>query len=207
MFDSAYLRSLPNLTIMAPGDALDLAQMVDFAVEHAGPACLRYPKAAAEKIQRTPTAVELGKAEVLRRGGDGTLIAYGALLPACVRAADMLRSDGLEVGVINARFLKPLDQPTLLRVVEESPFVLTVEEGTLPGGFGAALLEAANDAGLETRHVSRLGLPDCFIEHGERDELLAELHLDVEGICQAALKLAERCARAQPPQPVYLNAL
>jgi len=207
MFDSVYLRSLPNLTIMAPGDALDLPAMLDFAVQHPGPACLRYPKTAAEQLPRDHAPVELGKAEVLRWGADGTLIAYGTLLPACVRAADILRSDGLDVGVINARFLKPLDRKTLLRAVEESPFVLTVEEGTLQGGFGSALLEAANDAGLEVRHCSRLGLPDRFIEHGERDELLAALGLDVEGICQAALRLAERCAGKQPSQPAYLNAV
>jgi 1-deoxy-D-xylulose-5-phosphate synthase len=207
MFDSVYLRSLPNLTIMAPGDALDLPAMLDFAVQHPGPACLRYPKTAAEQLPRDHAPVELGKAEVLRWGADGTLIAYGTLLPACVRAADILRSDGLDVGVINARFLKPLDRKTLLRAVEESPFVLTVVVGTLQGGFGSALLEAANDAGLEVRHCSRLGLPDRFIEHGERDELLAALGLDVEGICQAALRLAERCAGKQPSQPAYLNAV
>lgn len=207
IFDSVYLRSLPNLTIMAPGDALDLPAMLDFAVSHPGPACLRYPKTAAEQLPRTHAPVELGKAEVLHWGTDGMLIAYGTLLPACVRAAEVLRSDGLDVGVINARFLKPLDRQTLLRAVEESPFVLTVEEGTLQGGFGSALLEAANDAGLETRHINRIGLPDRFIEHGERDELLAELRLDVDGICQAALRLAERSAGAQSSRSAYLNAL
>jgi 1-deoxy-D-xylulose-5-phosphate synthase len=85
--------------------------------------------------------------------------------------------------VINARFVKPLDRTTLLRAVEESSLVVTVEEGTLEGGFGSALLEAANAAGLSSRNVVRLGLPDRFIDHGERGELLAELGLDVPGIC------------------------
>ena len=112
------------------------------------------------------------------------LIAYGTLFPTCVKAAAALRQEGLDVGVINARFAKPLDRATLLRAVEELPLVVTVEEGTLEGGFGSALLEAANAAGLDTRHIVRLGMPDRFIEHAERGELLAELGLDVDGICQ-----------------------
>src|SRR6185295_473705 len=113
------------------------------------------------------------------------LIAYGSLFPSCVRAAERLRQDGLSIGVINARFVKPLDRQTLLRAVEDLPLVLTVEEGTLEGGFGSALLEAANAAGLDTRHILRLGIPDRFIEHAERAELLAELGLGVTGICKA----------------------
>src|SRR4029077_12690433 len=85
----------------------------------------------------------------------------------------------------NARFAKPLDRQTLLRAVEQLPLVVTVEEGTLKGGFGSALLEAANEAGLDTRNIIRLGIPDRFIEHAERGELLADLNLDVNGICQA----------------------
>ncbi len=127
--------------------------------------------------------MELGQAEVYEWGEDGVLVAFGTLFPTCVKAAAALREEGLNVGVINARFAKPLDRATLLRAVEELPLVVTVEEGTLEGGFGSAVLEAANGAGLDTRHVLRLGLPDRFIEHGERGELLADLGLDVDGIC------------------------
>src|SRR5581483_6898095 len=112
--------------------------------------------------------VELGQAEIYEWGTDGALIAFGSLFPTCVKAAERLRQDGLDVGVINARFAKPLDRATLLRAVEQLPLVVTVEEGTLEGGFGSAVLEAANAAGLDTRHVLRLGIPDRFIEHGER---------------------------------------
>src|SRR5262249_40791737 len=90
----------------------------------------------------------------------------------------------LDVGVINARFAKPLDRGTLLKAVEEVPLVVTVEEGTLEGGFGSALLEAANEAGLDTRNLVPLGLPDRFIAHAERSELLADLGLSVDGICR-----------------------
>jgi 1-deoxy-D-xylulose-5-phosphate synthase len=184
VFDTVYLRLLPNFVVMAPGDELDVAPMLDFALKCEGPASLRYPKANLDRIERGVAPIELGQAEVYEWGDDAMLIAYGSLFAHCVKAAERLRKEGLSVGVINARFAKPIDRPTLLRAVEEVPLVVTVEEGTLQGGFGSALLEAANTAGLDTRHIIRLGIPDYFIEHGERAELLAELSLDVDGICR-----------------------
>src|SRR5262249_52214707 len=153
------------------------------ALAHDGPASLRYPKANLERVERAPTPMELGQAEVYDWGEDGVLVAYGSLFATCVKAAERLREEGVHVGVINARFAKPLDAAPLLKAVEELPLVVTVEEGTLMGGFGSAVLEAANAAGLDARHVVRLGLPDRFVEHGERAELLADLGLDVNGIC------------------------
>jgi 1-deoxy-D-xylulose-5-phosphate synthase len=152
---------------------------------------IRYPKANLERIDRAVSPMELGQAEVLDWGDDGALVAFGTLLPACVKAAAILRDEGIHVGVINARFAKPLDRTTLLKAVAELPLVVTLEEGTLEGGFGSAVLEAANAAGLDARNVVRLGIPDRFIEHGERGELLAELGLDVPGIC-AAVRRAVR---------------
>jgi 1-deoxy-D-xylulose-5-phosphate synthase len=183
VFDTVYLRLFPNFVVMAPGDEQDVAPMLHFALAHDGPAALRYPKANLEKVERVPAVVELGQAEIYDWGDDAMLIAYGSLFPTCVKAAQKLREEGLSVGVINARFAKPLDRATILRAIEEAPLVVTVEEGTLEGGFGSAVLEAANSAGLDTRHIARLGLPDQFVEHGERAELLAELGLDVSGIC------------------------
>jgi 1-deoxy-D-xylulose-5-phosphate synthase len=183
VFDTPYLRLFPNFVVMAPGDELDVAPMLRFALSHSGPASLRYPKANLERVDRPLAPVELGQAEVYEWGEDGVLIAYGSLFSACVKAAATLREEGINVGVINARFVKPLDRATLLRAIEELPLVVTIEEGTLEGGFGSALLEAANSAGLDTSHVIRLGLPDRFIEHGERGELLADLGLDAAGIC------------------------
>jgi 1-deoxy-D-xylulose-5-phosphate synthase len=184
VFDTVYLRLLPNFVVMAPGDELDMAPMLRFALSCPGPASMRYPKASLEKVERGVAPVELGQAEVYEWGDDAILIAYGSLFPTCVKAADRLRKEGMSVGVINARFAKPLDRQTLLRAVEDVPLVVTVEEGTLEGGFGSALLEAANTAGLDSRHIVRLGIPDHFIEHGERGELFADLGLDVEGICR-----------------------
>jgi 1-deoxy-D-xylulose-5-phosphate synthase len=183
VFDLPYLRIFPNFVVMAPGDELDVAPMLKFALSHSGPASLRYPKANLERVDRPAVPMELGQAEVYDWGEDGVFIVCGTLFPTCVKAAAVLLEEGLNIGVINARFIKPLDRATLLRAIEEMPLVVTVEEGTLEGGFGSAVLEAANNAGLNTSHVLRLGLPDRFIEHGERGELLADLGLDVSGLC------------------------
>jgi len=194
MFDLTYLRPLPNLVVMAPGDAWDLEAMIRFALAHDHPAAIRYPKAMADPIEtenpRTP--IELATSEILSIGQDGTIVACGTVLADCLRAARLLGDEGLEVGVVNARFVKPLDIETLLETVRRSPFLLTVEEGALMGGFGSALLEAANVAGLDTSHVVRLGVPARFVEHGSRAELLAELGLDAPGIAAACRQLAQR---------------
>ena len=197
VFDTPYMRLFPNMVVMAPGDELDVVPMLKFALAHNGPASLRYPKANLEKVDRAVTPIEMGQAEVHEWGEDGMLIAYGTLFPMCVKAAERLREDGLNIGVINARFVKPLDRVTLLKAVEEMPLVVTVEEGTLEGGFGSALLEAANNARLDTRHIVRLGLPDHFIEHAERGELLADLGLDVNGICGAVRRALRREPHAE----------
>jgi 1-deoxy-D-xylulose-5-phosphate synthase len=202
VFDTTYLRLFPNFVVMAPGDELDVAPMLNFALTHDGPAALRYPKANLEKVERPLTPLELGQAEVYDWGEDGVLIANGSLFPTCVKAAALLREEGLHVGVINARFAKPLDRDTLLKAVEELPLVVTIEEGTLEGGFGSALLEAANAAGLDTRHITRLGLPDRFIEHAERGELLASLGLDAAGICSAVRRALSREMEEDAALPV-----
>jgi 1-deoxy-D-xylulose-5-phosphate synthase len=198
-FDLGYLRVFPHLVVMAPGDEQDLRAMIDFALSHDSPAAIRYPKASAESVPREVAAIELGRCEVLRWGADGLVVACGTLLGACQKAVEVLREEGLDVGLVNARFVKPLDAEVLLRGVAECGFVLTVEEAALAGGFGSALLEAASDAALPAAHVGRLGLPDRFIEHGERGELLAELGLDAAGIARTARELADRYARTRAP--------
>jgi 1-deoxy-D-xylulose-5-phosphate synthase len=189
VFDLGYLRLLPNMVVMAPGDEHDLAAMLDFALDQPAPCCLRYPKAKAVTVARSdgqPRApIEQGHSEVLRWGRDGTIVACGALLASCLEAARVLDAEGLDFGVVNARFVKPLDEETLFRALRETPLVVTVEEAALACGFGSALLEAANAAGVETSHLRRLGIPDRFIEHGERGELLADLGLDAVGIAIA----------------------
>ena len=194
-FDIPYMRLFPNMVVMAPGDELDLAPMLRFAVAHtAHPTSLRYPKANLERIERGVAPIELGQAEIIDWGTDVILVAFGTLFSNCVKAAEILRNEGLEVGVVNARFAKPLDTVTMLRAIEEATVVVTVEEGTIEGGFGSAVLEAANTAGVDAKNVLRLGIPDRFIEHGERAELFADLGLDVAGICNSVRQAFEKKA-------------
>lgn len=186
VFDVPYTRLFPNMTVMAAGDEHDLTAMLPFALEQPGPVAIRYPKANLEKLPRkgTPAPIALGKAELIEWGDDGCFFAYGTLVNTCVAAAKLLRQQGLHVGVVNARFVKPIDHEMVARLVENLPVVVTVEEGTLEGGFGTAVLETANSAGLDSRNVVRAGIPDRFIEHGERGELLAELGLDAAGLAE-----------------------
>jgi 1-deoxy-D-xylulose-5-phosphate synthase len=192
VFDNSFMRIFPNMVVMAPGDANDVGPMMNFALTHDGPVSLRYPKATAKPIERAVAPVEVGQAEVFDWGRDGTFVAFGSLLSECVAAAEQLRAEGLDVGVINARFAKPLDADTILRAVEETAFVITIEESTLTGGFGSAVLEAASAAGVRTDNIRCLGIPDRFVEHGERPELLADLGLDVDGLMTVARAMADR---------------
>jgi 1-deoxy-D-xylulose-5-phosphate synthase len=171
---------------MAPGDEQDVKPMLDFALRQPHPTSVRYPKASLETVKREFAPIELGKAEVIEDGDDGAFVVFGTLVPAALQAAHKLRDEGINVAVVNARFARPLDRETILPLVERMPFVITVEEGTLQGGFGSAVLEVCNAERIDTRNVVRLGIPDRFIEHAERGELLADLGLDVEGLCRAA---------------------
>ncbi|MCY2962970.1 MAG: 1-deoxy-D-xylulose-5-phosphate synthase [Planctomycetota bacterium] len=200
-YDTTYMRVFPNMVVAAPGDEADVAPMLNFALGHDGPVSIRYPKANVERIPREFEPIQLGRAEVLDWGRDGVLIAYGTLLSACVKAAERLKEEGLEVGVINARFCKPIDREVMLRAISESGFVVTVEEGTLEGGFGSAVLEAANSAGLRTDHLRRIGLPDRYIEHAERAEQLRDLGLDVDGIVRSVLEAADRGSLVANEEP------
>ncbi|MFP6619579.1 MAG: 1-deoxy-D-xylulose-5-phosphate synthase [Pirellulaceae bacterium] len=190
--DLAYMRVFPNMVVMAPGDARDLPAMLDLALRSEQPCSIRYPKAAAMEIERPHAPLRIGEAEILRWGDDGMIICLGTLLPQCVQASEQLREQGMDVGVINARFAKPLDQDLIGRALRTAPFVITVEEAALMGGFGSAVLELANQAQLDTRYVQRLGIPDQFVEHGDREELLADLGLNDAGIIRACQEMAER---------------
>jgi 1-deoxy-D-xylulose-5-phosphate synthase len=128
---------------------------------------------------------------VLAEGNDGLVIACGTLLGEALKAAQQLRREGLEIGVLNARFVKPLDGGIVERL-ESVPWAVTLEENALPTGFGSSVLEAVNDAGIHAGPIVRLGLPDRFVEHGERAELLADLGLDAAGIAATCRRLAGR---------------
>jgi 1-deoxy-D-xylulose-5-phosphate synthase len=204
-FDIGYLRLFPNLAVLAPGDEHDLTAMLDWALTQNGPVAIRYPKAVVERHAGERSSIEMGRAEMLVEGHEGLIVACGTLLGAALEAAAKLREEGLDVGVVNARFVKPLDA-RIPEWIEAAPWVVTVEENALQTGFGSAVLEAVNDAGLHSGPIKRLGIPDRFVEHGERGELLADLGLDAAGIAAACRQQAGREPHAEPVVRVPANA-
>ncbi|MDR0703921.1 MAG: 1-deoxy-D-xylulose-5-phosphate synthase [Planctomycetaceae bacterium] len=197
VFDLGYLRPFPNLVVMAPADARDMESMFRFAEHLERPVAIRYPKANVSFIERNPEPMQLGKAEIIRNGNDGMIAACGSFVEPAVEAAKTLGKnlDGLgrvDVGVINARFIKPLDTDLILQPLREGKFLITFEEGMLSAGFGSAVLEAANDARLDTRRLWRLGIPDHYVEHGERSELLNDLGLNEKQLVKVCREIMFR---------------
>ena len=184
LFDVGYMRLFPNMVCMAPGYAAEVDLMLSAALQHDHPTSIRYPKASALELEHTPQPIEIGKSETIREGSDGTIIAFGAMLDQALTAAEILK-DELDVAVINARFVKPIDMEMVRQSLEGGRFVITLEEGTKLGGFGATFIEAAVEERLDTRNIQVLALPDEFIEHGDRGDLLDSHGLSPQKIAQA----------------------
>ncbi len=201
VYDIGYLRVFPNLTLMAPGYAAELELMLQAALEHPHPSGIRYPKASAPQLNRLPRPIEIGKSETIREGSHGTIVAYGAMLEYALAAVEML-GDDLDVGVVNARFVKPIDDAMIGRVTTPGRFVVTLEEGTGIGGFGSAFLESAAKQRLDTRRIHISALPDQFVPHGDRDDLLAESGLSPEGIARTCRQAA---AEIEPSETAPLG--
>ena len=182
--------SFPERAVMAPATKW-MCTDARLRTSHNG---LRHPISEGQRRKRQSglNARRTRQVGSLARGEDGMFVAFGALFPTCVAAAERLREEGLDVGVINARFAKPIDRATIFRAIEETGFVITVEENSICGGFGSAVLEAANAAGVSTNNVKCMGIPDRFIEHGERDELLSDIGLDLENFVATALAMSDR---------------
>ncbi|XZE55234.1 1-deoxy-D-xylulose-5-phosphate synthase [Planctomycetaceae bacterium SH139] len=190
-YDIGYMRVFPNLVLMAPGYADEVDTMLQFALTLEHPSGIRYPKDSAAKLpDHRPQPVRLGESETIRWGTDGAIIACGATLAAAEEAARLV-SPELDIAVINARFIKPLDRGMLQQVFDECGFVITAEEGALMGGFGSAVLEAACDLGLDTRKLKRVGIPDSYVEHGDRADLLASLGLDATGLAATCRSMCD----------------
>jgi len=194
VFDLSYLRMLPNMTLMAPKDENELQHMLYTAIEHDGPAALRYPRGNGYGVplDQKLKALPIGQAEVLRTGADGVILAVGVMVyPAC-EAANILAAEGIDLAVVNARFIKPLDRDLILSLARSSGIFFTVEENALMGGFGSAVLELLEEEGVQGTRVTRFGYPDCFIEQGEQPELRKMYGLDSEGIAAGIRKVLKK---------------
>jgi 1-deoxy-D-xylulose-5-phosphate synthase len=187
LLDIAYLRPMPNMIVMAPKDEGEMRDMMLTAIEHEGPAALRYPRGNGVgcDITREPQALEIGKGEILRDGGgtDVAIVAYGSMVYPALKAAEQLSVDGIETTVVNARFVKPLDAELLLALARTRRLIVTVEEAYLAGGFGSAVMELLEENGLQDKvRVVRMGVPDRLVTHGDPKLLLAKYGLDADGI-------------------------
>lgn len=188
LFDISFLRHVPNLVFMAPKDENELRHMMFTAFRLGCPVALRYPRGNGEGIPLDEDLkdIEVGKGEVLREGTDLTIIAVGNTVYRCIRAAESMGEKGLSVGVINARFIKPLDRGLILSVASNGGCIMTVEENVLAGGFGSAVLEVMEDAGVTGVRVKRHGVGDIYVEQGTQAQIRRRLGLDAEGIEAAA---------------------
>jgi 1-deoxy-D-xylulose-5-phosphate synthase len=181
-FDLAYLRCIPNLTVMAPADEDECRRMLDTGLALPGPSAVRYPRGGGPgvAIDRSARPLELGKAELRRQGrADGkgiALIAVGAMVPLVAPLADEL-----DATLVNLRFIKPLDATLLGELARSHAHLVTIEDGCVRGGAGSAVAESLDEQGLAVQ-VLQLGLPDRFQAHGSREEVLAAAGLDLAGI-------------------------
>ena len=194
VFDYAYLRSIPNMTIMAPKDENELRHMLKTALSFNGPISVRYPRGSGVGVDITEPMHELpiGKAEVLREGKELCFWAIGSMVQSAVQAADKLKEQGINAGVVNIRFAKPLDKELLIEHAKRYGKIVTLEEGVLAGGVGSEVLEILDDAGLlQQCAVLRLGIPDEFVTHGDKKLLFRDLGLDTDAIVQKAAEFVK----------------
>ena len=178
LFDLSYLRCVPNVTVMQPKDEDELVDMLHTGIELGSPAFIRYPRGPGTgvKIKDKPERLEIGRAEVVREGSNIMLWAIGPMVRDALALSDRLRDEeNLSVGVVNARFVRPLDRTLLLSQAAVVPLIVTLEDNVLAGGFGSAVLEALQEAECPAA-VERIGWPDRFVEHGSNVEILRAAH-------------------------------
>ncbi len=191
MFDFSFLRSIPNIIIMAPGDENELQHMLKTAVQSEYPVSIRYPRGCGvgAPLDDEPHSLEIGKGEILTSGSDLAVIAVGSCVHPALRAAARLRQEGISIAVVNARFVKPLDEELLCDTAASLKRVITVEENVLMGGFGSAVLELFEKKGVRNVTAKRLGIGDEFVEHAAQRELRRMHGIDEEGIMAAVRQM------------------
>ncbi|MEK6269007.1 MAG: 1-deoxy-D-xylulose-5-phosphate synthase [Planococcus sp. (in: firmicutes)] len=194
VFDIAFLRHLPNMVIMMPKDENEGQHMVKTAIDYnGGPIALRYPRGNGLGV---PMDVELqalpiGSWEVLRKGTDAVILTFGTTIPMAMKAAEQLAQQDIFVEVVNARFIKPMDEEMLHTIFKRDIPILTIEEAVLQGGFGSAVLEFAQEQQYRGSVIDRLGIPDHFIEHGDVAELMDEIHLNSDEVVRVIKERAQ----------------
>ena len=189
IFDLSFMRTIPNFVVMAPKDANELEMMLEFSVNCKHPVSIRYPKDVARISDKSSTKISIGKAELINHGADVLIVSIGVMFFEAIKARDILKKYGISAGVINARFAKPIDEELLLQESKNVKGVITVEDNTVIGGFGAAVKELLSPMGIK---VHSIGIDDFFPEQGERQFLLRKYGLSGEHIAEVAKNIVEK---------------
>lgn len=195
VFDISFLRHIPNMVLMMPKDENEGQHMVKTALEYNdGPIAMRYPRGNGLGVEMDAEmkALPIGSWEVIREGNDAVILTFGTTIGMALDAAEQLAEQGISVRVVNARFIKPMDEAMLHDIMKSELPILTIEESMLQGGFGSAVIEFAFDHGYRNINLDRIGIPDEFIEHGEVDLLLAEIHVTADEAVKRITKLVPK---------------
>jgi 1-deoxy-D-xylulose-5-phosphate synthase len=213
-YDISYLRAVPNFTVMAPKDEAELQRMLVTALAHDGPCAIRFPRGEGEGVplmEEGWVPLQMGRAEQLTDGDDLLIVAYGSMVAPAMATAGLLQEKGVRATVVNARFLRPLDETLLFPLAQRITKVVTMEEGALPGGFGAALVEALSDKGIQAS-VFRIGIPDVLVDHATPEQSKEALGLTPSQMAEKILghfggRLGQVVPDATPPssQPVIVG--
>ena len=199
IYDIAYTRGIPNMTVAAPKDENELQHLLVTAITSGRPFTIRYPRGMGLGVPLDETArqIPIGKGEILSSGKDLNLLAYGSMVPVARKVAEALWSQGIDGGVAHARFAKPVDLELVRTLLAASPRLLTLEEHLLMGGFGSAVLEAVHAAGLPADGIRAHGVPDTFVEHSPQSLQRAAYRLDVPGVLERILELYPELRRGE----------
>lgn len=195
VFDIAFLRHIPNIVIMMPKDENEGQHMVYTALKYDdGPIALRFPRGNGYGVPLDEEfhEIPIGTWEVLKEGVDSVILTFGTTIPMAMEAASILEKRGISTQVVNARFIKPLDENMMFHILEKNIPILTIEEAVLQGGFGSAILEFAHEHGYHHTVIERMGIPDKFIEHGSVKQLLQDVGLTTENVVARLLSLVEK---------------
>lgn len=194
LFDFSYLRHIPNIIIMAPKDEDELRHMIFTATQIDCPVAIRYPRGSGlgVSLDKPVRQLTIGESEELKSGTDVVFLTVGSMVEPCVAASTILASKGIQAGVVNARFIKPMDEEMIRKISREARVIVTVEENMLAGGFGSAVLEYIHTQNFNWVKVLRLGFPDQFIEQGKRDQLLDKYGLTAQGIASSVGSFVQR---------------
>lgn len=190
LFDISYLKNIPNLTLLAPASAEELEMMMEFAVKSDTSVAIRYPRGSAPKADVVPADIDLG-AQIISSGKDVVIWAVGNMLAQAIKAAEILKSDGINAGVVNARFIAPVDKEKLINTAKESSLLVTVEDGMINGGFGESAASVISQSDIDAKMLI-IGWPEQFIEHGTAQQLMEKYGLSAEKIAERIRKTIER---------------